>query len=88
MSGEGGFDDANYDRGMEELLKVDGDDGEGAITDWTEVHETFDSMNLAREPPPRDLRVRFREAVRDPAARYRALHQGPRRHPAGAVRYG
>ena len=47
MSGEGGFDDANYDRGMEELLKDDQDEnGEGGITEWTEVHETFDTMNL------------------------------------------
>ena len=47
MSGEGGFDDANYDRGMEELLKEEKDEnGEFVITEWTEVHETFDTMNL------------------------------------------
>ena len=47
MSGEGGFDDANYDRGMEELLKDEKDEnGEFVITEWTEVHETFDTMNL------------------------------------------
>jgi len=47
MSGEGGFDDANYDRGMEELLKEEKDEnGEFTITEWTEVHETFDTMNL------------------------------------------
>jgi|TARA_B100000405_G_scaffold228685_1_gene163373 translation initiation factor 4A len=45
MSGEGGFDDAAYDRGMEELTKTDGD-GDNVITEWTEVHETFDTMNL------------------------------------------
>merc|ERR1712216_584219 len=44
MSGEGGFDDAAYDRGMEELTKGDGEDN--VITEWTEVHETFDTMNL------------------------------------------
>merc|ERR1712164_120455 len=47
MSGEGGFDDANYDRGMEELMKEEKDEnGEFTITEWTEVHETFDTMNL------------------------------------------
>ena len=47
MSREGGFDDANYDRGMEELMKEEKDEnGEFTITEWTEVHETFDTMNL------------------------------------------
>ena len=44
MSGEGGFDDAAYDAGMEALTKGDGEDN--VITEWTEVHETFDTMNL------------------------------------------
>ena len=30
---------------MEELTKTDGD-GDNVITEWTEVHETFDTMNL------------------------------------------
>jgi hypothetical protein len=38
-------------------------------------------------PPPRHLRLRFREALRHPAARRAPHHQRPRRHRAGPVRY-
>lgn len=38
-------------------------------------------------PPPRHLRLRLREALRNPAARRAPHHQRPRRHSAGPVRH-
>ena len=89
MSGEGGFDDANYDRGMEELLKDDQDEnGEGGITEWTEVHETFDTMNLQENL----LRGIYAYGFEKPSAiqqrGHRAVFEGLRRHSASAIRYG
>ena len=47
MSGEGGFNDEAYDSGMQAILDEDKEaGGEMTITDWTEVHESFDAMNL------------------------------------------
>ena len=47
MSGEGGFNDDAYDAGMQAILAEDKEaGGEMTITDWTEVHESFDAMNL------------------------------------------
>jgi translation initiation factor 4A len=47
MSGEGGFKDEAYDSGMQAILAEDKEaGGEMTITDWTEVHESFDAMNL------------------------------------------
>ena len=47
MSGEGGFNDEAYDSGMQAILAEDKEaGGEMTITDWTEVHESFDAMNL------------------------------------------
>ena len=51
MSGEGGFNDEAYDSGMQAILAEDKEaGGEMTITDWTEVHESFDAMNLHENP--------------------------------------
>jgi len=43
MAGEGAFDAGQYDKKMGELMN---DDGEEMISDWNEVHDTFDAMGL------------------------------------------